>query len=175
MTQMGVAGTRVSQPLEPTKSDQTPSQECTDKHQSRAQKNRDTILRYRWREIFATIFRTTSIALVLVLVLKINNTALGYPKFHVGSLAIKPNTLISVLTTIGQTLMMVPVTVSIGQLKWRYFRRAPHLHHMQLMDDASRGPWGSLLLLSHLASTKAATASLLALVTIVALGIGPSA
>lgn len=174
-TDGNAAGTRASQPLEPTDSDQTPSQECTDKHQSRAQIKRDTILRSWWREMIATIFSITSMALVLVLVLKINNTALGSWNFHVGSLAIQPNTLISVLTTIGQTLMMVPVTACIGQLKWRYFRRSRHLHHMQLMDDASRGPWGSLLLLSHLASTKAATASLLALVTIVALGIGPSA
>lgn len=173
-TDGNAAGTRASQPLEPTDSDQTPSQECTDKHQSRAQIKRDTILRSWWREMIATIFSITSMALVLVLVLKINNTALGSWNFHVGSLAIQPNTLISVLTTIGQTLMMVPVTACIGQLKWRYFRRARHLHHMQLMDDASRGPWGSLLLLSRLASTKAATASLLALVTIVALGIGPA-
>lgn len=160
---------------EPNNSGRKPSQKSTYAGQSSTHKAKRTILRSWWREIVATIFSITSMGLVLLLVLKINNTALGSWNFHVGSIAIQPNTLISVLTTIGQTLMMVPVTACIGQLKWRYFRRARHLHHMQLMDDASRGPWGSLLLLFHLASTKAATASLLSLVTIVALGIGPSA
>lgn len=160
---------------EPTNSGRKPSQESTYAGQSSAHNAKRTIFRSWWREIVAAVFSTTSMGLVLLLVLKINNTALGSWNFHVGSISIQPNTLVSVLTTIGQTLMMVPVTACIGQLKWKYFRRARHLHHMQLMDDASRGPWGSLLLLSRLASTRATTASLLALVTIVALGIGPSA
>lgn len=159
----------------PTDSGRKLSQESTYEGQSSIQSAKRTIFRSWWREILATIFSITSMGLVLLLVLKINSTSLESWDFHVGSITIQPNTLISVLTTIGQTLMMVPVTACIGQLKWRYFRRPRHLHHMQLMDDASRGPWGSLLLLSRLASTRAATASLLALVTILALGIGPSA
>lgn len=162
-------------PSETTNSVQIPAQSVTHKYQSPVHKAKGTIVLQWWRELVATVFSITSMVLVLVLVLKIQNTALGYWNFHIGSLTVQPNTLISVLTTIGQTLMMVPVTACIGQLKWKYFRRARHLHHMQLMDDASRGPWGSLLLLSRLASTRAATASLLALVTIMALGIGPSA
>lgn len=159
----------------PTISSRKPSQESTSIDLPSIHKTTRTILRSWWREIVATICSITSMGLVLLLVLEIDNTALGTWNFHVGSLSIQPNTLISVLTTLGQTLMMVPVTACIGQLKWRYFRRARHLHHMQLMDDASRGPWGSLLLLSRVASTRAGTASLLALVTVVALGIGPSA
>lgn len=134
-------------PSEPTNSDHSPSQESTYKNQPPVQKAKSTILRWWWREIFALIFNITSMALVLVLVLKINNTALGSWNFQIGSLAIQPNTPISILTTIGKTLMMVPVTACLGQLKWRCFCHARHLHHMQLMDDASRGPWGSLLLL----------------------------
>lgn len=159
----------------PINSGRKPSQESTSEGQSSIHSAKRTIFCSWWREIVATIFSITSMGLVLLLVLKINNTSLESWNFHVGSISIQPNTLISVLTTVGQTLMMVPVAACIGQLKWRYFRRARHLHHMQLMDDASRGPWGSLLLLCHLASTRAATASLLALVTIAALGIGPSA
>lgn len=162
-------------PSETTNSGDTQPQEPTYKGQFPVHKAKGVLVLLWWREIVATILSITSMGLVLVLVLNIKDTALGSWNFHFGSLAIQPNTLISVLTTIGQTLMMVPVTACIGQLKWKYFRRARHLHHMQLMDDASRGPWGSLLMLSRLASTRAATASLLAVVTIVALGIGPSA
>lgn len=113
--------------------------------------------------------------LVLVIILKINNTALESWNFHIGSLTVQPNTVIAVLTVIGQSLMMVPVTSALGQLKWDYFKRPRCLYHMQLMDDASRGPWGSFLLLLRVASTRSLVGSLLALVTIVALGIGPSA
>lgn len=85
--------------LEPTNPNQAPSQECIDKLQSFADNNRGTILHCWWREIVANMFSIKSMALVLVLVLKINYTALGYWNFHVGSLPIQPNTLISILTT----------------------------------------------------------------------------
>lgn len=135
-------------------------------------KRKRTLLSSWWREITATILSITSMGLVWLVVLKLNKTALKSWNFHIGSLAVQPNTVIDILTVAGQTLMMVPVTAAIGQLKWTYFLRPRHLHHMQLMDDASRG---SLLLLFRVASSRSAMASLLALVTIMALGIGPSA
>lgn len=86
---------------------------------------------------------------------------------------IKPNTLISILMTLCRLTMLVVVADCIGQLKWVYFQQQQHpLSHFQTFDDASRGPWGALLLLFSI-RWRAAIASLGALVTILALAMEP--
>ena len=107
--------------------------------------------------------------MILVILAKVSNIPLNN-----WSLAIQPNSAISVLTTVGKTALLVPVTSCLGQLKFRYFRREHRLDHVQLFDDASRGPWGSLMMLlgtRHHAVLGAA----FAIVTILALAIEPSA
>lgn len=92
-------------------------------------------------------------------------------------LQIKPNSLIAVLTTVGKAAMLVPVTACISQLKWRHFggvKAAQPLRDLQLFDDASRGPWGALLLLINLRS-QVVLGWMLALVTVIGLGVEPSA
>jgi Protein of unknown function (DUF3176) len=60
---------------------------------------------------------------------------------------ITPNAIIGLLASFVQILLLVPVTSSIGQLKWlRALRRRP-IYTFQALDRASRGPWGSFLLL----------------------------
>jgi hypothetical protein len=78
------------------------------------------------------------------------------------------NTVLSTLGTIMKGFLMIPVCSCLGQLKWLWFsRNAQALHDFQLFDQASRGPWGSTLLLFrlkfwHLASI-GASVTLLAL------------
>ena len=93
------------------------------------------------------------------------------------TLPIQPNSLLAVLTTIAKTSMMVPIASCIGQLKWRHFTLRPRsLRHLQIFDDASRGPWGSAVLAYRFAFRVRAFVALgLALVSILALGIDPSA
>ncbi|KAK7747175.1 hypothetical protein SLS62_009117 [Diatrype stigma] len=70
---------------------------------------------------------------------------------------------------------MVPITSCLSQLKWDHFQYRPNtLDHIQLYDEASRGPWGSLRLL-FTARVKVLSAWALALVSLFALGIEPSA
>jgi hypothetical protein len=93
--------------------------------------------------------------------------------------SIQPNSVLSILTTVQKAALMVPVASSISQLKWHHFtsgRRAQRLEDLQLFDSASRGPWGSLLFLLQVPThTRAIVAASFALLTILALGIGPSA
>lgn len=90
-------------------------------------------------------------------------------------LPLQPNTLIAILTTAMRSSIMLVAAACIGQLKWRHFTLLPRpLQHLQLYDDASRGPWGSVKLLCQL-RTRAITAYLLAIVTLTGLAIEPSA
>lgn len=66
-------------------------------------------------------------------------------------LSITINTAISVFATISQMAMLEPVTESISQLKWIWFtKRVQPLSDFDAFDQASRGPWGSLLLIAKL-------------------------
>ncbi|KAI1384398.1 uncharacterized protein F4822DRAFT_362569 [Hypoxylon trugodes] len=88
---------------------------------------------------------------------------------------IQPNTIISILTTVIRSSMMIPVASCIGQYKWWHFRRPEKLKDLQSLDEASRGPWGSLMLLFDIKLWGPTIAFYLGAVTILALGIEPSA
>jgi hypothetical protein len=91
------------------------------------------------------------------------------------SLWIQPNTAIAILATFTKASLLVPVASCISQLKWWLFRKEQRpLGHLDLMDDASRGPWGAITLLFKLPRSSI-TISLLALITIINLGVEPSA
>jgi hypothetical protein len=57
------------------------------------------------------------------------------------------NAFISVFSAIAKAAMILPVSESIGQLKWLWFKDERKLSDFLAFDNASRGPWGSLLLL----------------------------
>ncbi|KAF2194508.1 hypothetical protein K469DRAFT_546627, partial [Zopfia rhizophila CBS 207.26] len=65
--------------------------------------------------------------------------------------SVAPNALISSLATISKVSLLLSVAACISQLKWLYFKHGKHpSHHLQLLDDASRGPLGALELLMRL-------------------------
>ena len=58
------------------------------------------------------------------------------------------NSLVSVLSQIGQWGLMGSVAKALGQLKWFWFTRPKQpLMDFVALGEASTGPWGSLLLL----------------------------
>lgn len=63
-------------------------------------------------------------------------------------LSITLNALISTLASISKAALMVPVASSISQRKWLWLStgRWP-LSDIEIYDEASRGPWGSLMML----------------------------
>ncbi|RDW74455.1 uncharacterized protein DSM5745_07117 [Aspergillus mulundensis] len=81
---------------------------------------------------------------------------------------------ISILTTCCTAAMMHSVSQFISQLKWLYFGkgRAQKLAQFETFDEASRGPWGSIMLLT---TVKWNLATLGALITIFRLSFAPLA
>ncbi|KAI0097210.1 hypothetical protein GGR51DRAFT_541861 [Nemania sp. FL0031] len=124
-----------------------------------------------WWEIAAALLSITSLIFLFILLYKNDGRRLqSWP------LPIQPNSLIAVLTTIAKTSMMVPVAACLSQLKWSHFlKRSRPLDQFQIMDDASRGPWGSFLLLVSGYKIRAPVSTALAFITIVGLGFEPSA
>jgi hypothetical protein len=68
------------------------------------------------------------------------------PNLRIG---ITPNAIVGLLATFTELLLVVPVNSAFGQLKWLRSLRARPMDDFRAIDDASRGPWGSVLLLAH--------------------------
>ncbi len=57
------------------------------------------------------------------------------------------NTYIAILSAFFKYTLAVPVDTAVGQLKWVWFRSTPRpLMDFEMFDEASRGPWGSMVL-----------------------------
>lgn len=83
------------------------------------------------------------------------------------------NATISILTTAYTMALMHGVSTFIGQSKWLYFKNGPRkLADLETFDKASRGVWGSVLLLT---TVKWNLATIGACITILGLGFAPFA
>ncbi|KAI1370652.1 hypothetical protein F4677DRAFT_346819 [Hypoxylon crocopeplum] len=123
-----------------------------------------------WWEIASSIVSIIAMSLIIVILCKIHDRPAAS-----WTLPITPNSLVAICTTIGKSAMLVSVASCISQLKWRHYTQGPRpLDHLQAFDDASRGPWGSLTLLVR-GRVRVISVWSLALVSLVALGIEPTA
>ena len=60
------------------------------------------------------------------------------------------NAIVSILTTVTKSNLLLIMASSLCQLKWIWYQQSRNLEDMQLFEDASRGPSGSLrMLLRH--------------------------
>ncbi|KAJ9485133.1 hypothetical protein VN97_g8217 [Penicillium thymicola] len=83
------------------------------------------------------------------------------------------NATVSILTTACTTALMHGVSAFIGQSKWLHFRNGPRkLTDFEIFDGASRGVWGSILLLT---TVKWNIATIGGFVTILRLAFSPFA
>lgn len=123
-----------------------------------------------WEDIAAAMFSIVCMSMVAAVLVSAHDTPLeDWPA------SIQPNSIIAILTTLSKVAMLVPITSCLSQLKWRHMSTQPRpLSHLQVFDDASRGPWGSAALMWKL-PLQSRLGWALALVTVVALGIEPSA
>jgi len=86
-------------------------------------------------------------------------------------LKISINTLVAILAGITKTSLLLPVAECISQSKWLWYSKARRLIDFEDFDLASRGPWGSLLLLFRLKHRHVAVLG--AWITLLALAIDP--
>ena len=81
------------------------------------------------------------------------------------------NTTIAILTTSCTAVLMHGVSAFIGQSKWLHFKDKPRkLTDFEVYDEASRGPWGSIQLLT---TVKWNLATIGAFITILRLAFEP--
>lgn len=82
------------------------------------------------------------------------------------------NAFIAILSKISGAALVLPVSEALGQLKWSWFQGdSKKMWDFEIFDNASRGPWGSILLLIR---TKGrALAALGALITLLSLALDP--
>ena len=118
-------------------------------------------------EISATVLSIISIALLLGFLAYLNNSAYNNWQYTVS-----PNTVVSIISTIAKTALLVPVSACIGQLKWHKSKSPSPLYQMHVLDQASRGPWGSVEVLWTMAPGLATFGALL---TILSLAMDPFA
>ncbi|PLB50945.1 hypothetical protein P170DRAFT_474494 [Aspergillus steynii IBT 23096] len=84
------------------------------------------------------------------------------------------NTVVSILATGSKSALLCMIGTSMGQLKWLWFsgRKSP-LYDLQFFDDASRGPWGSMMALLKWPQKGHLLITLGALITVVSLAFDP--
>lgn len=82
------------------------------------------------------------------------------------------NAYISILSKVAGAALILPVSEALGQLKWSWFlNHSKQMWDYEIFDNASRGPWGALLLLIR---TKCrALAALGAVITLASLALDP--
>jgi hypothetical protein len=59
------------------------------------------------------------------------------------------NAYIAVFAAIAKAALILPVSEAIGQLKWLWFWEEANLWDFCTFDEATRGPWGALMLLGR--------------------------
>ncbi|OHE92387.1 hypothetical protein CORC01_12314 [Colletotrichum orchidophilum] len=74
------------------------------------------------------------------------------------------NALIAFLATLARAAFVIPVSESLSQLKWLWYRKERPLEDFQDFDSASRGPWGSIQLLK---TTRGWSPSLIATIVMI--------
>lgn len=96
-----------------------------------------------WLEMICCLLSIACLAALIVFLGVYDNQPL--PELPSG---ITVNTVVALLSTIARTAFTIPVAEGLSQCKWNWFKQKPRpLRDLDLFDQASRGPWGSLSLL----------------------------
>ncbi|ETS85801.1 hypothetical protein PFICI_03826 [Pestalotiopsis fici W106-1] len=117
-------------------------------------------------EVLTSIASLLIFCVIIVIFIRMDNRPLTYWTF-----SISINAIISILTTMCTAAMMHNVSSFISQLKWLHFKgKQDRLYNLEYFDGASRGPYGSIVLISRVRWN---LATLGALITISRLGFAP--
>ncbi|TID19062.1 hypothetical protein E2P81_ATG06041 [Venturia nashicola] len=65
-----------------------------------------------------------------------------------------PTTTVNILITLMRTAMVLPVGTALAQLQWSWFKTEQQLADMETFADATRGPFGSMILLSKMSQRR---------------------
>ncbi|ORY69038.1 uncharacterized protein BCR38DRAFT_472446 [Pseudomassariella vexata] len=123
----------------------------------------------RWGWIWEALSVTASfgcMVAVMVILIKMQEQPLSDWAFFISL-----NATIAIFITAAKSMLLLSVAACISQCKWTHFKAsARKLHELDLFEEASRGPLGSLVLLFRV-RWRLGVATLGGLATILALGI----
>ncbi|KAL3297287.1 Carboxylic ester hydrolase [Colletotrichum asianum] len=98
-----------------------------------------------WQEILCCAISIVSLVVLIVFLHIFNGKPL--PAWPSG---ITVNAVVAFLSTIARTAFLIPVVEGLSQCKWNWFKQKSRpLKDFDLFDQASRGPWGGLILLGR--------------------------
>lgn len=109
--------------------------------------NESLIYAWRW-ECTSTFFALVQVALIIALFIYIDGNPIEQWSYSL----FQPSALVAIFSNIIKALLFFPSAECIGQLKWVHFEKSRPLSRLKLFDDASRAPWGAVLLLRELKS-----------------------
>jgi hypothetical protein len=70
--------------------------------------------------------------------------------FPTWKMGITMNAFISIFSGFAKSALLLPTAEALGQLKWDWFRKDERkMMDFEIMDSASRGPWGSFVMLAR--------------------------
>ncbi|KAK0275362.1 hypothetical protein LTR35_011064 [Friedmanniomyces endolithicus] len=122
-------------------------------------------------EILAATISLASVAGLVIFLRAIDDKP--YSSWHIVSVEITPNTLLSLLSTICKASFLSCVSEGLSQMKWNYFHeRERRLLDLQHFDAASRGQLGALRLMWSI-NYRALLANLGAIVVVLAIATDP--
>ncbi|KAL8691957.1 MAG: hypothetical protein Q9218_002919 [Villophora microphyllina] len=131
--------------------------------------SRPTVGRYWWWELLSCIFSLVCMGAVIGVLAYEDGKPLDQWSFH----QVTPNAVVSFIATLAKSSFLLVIAETISQQKWIYFHSRPQrLSDLDIFDQASRGPLGSLQLLVF-RHKNALIASSAAIVTILALFVDP--
>ncbi|KAF2167532.1 hypothetical protein M409DRAFT_22339 [Zasmidium cellare ATCC 36951] len=124
-----------------------------------------------WMEMLSIMVSLACLGANIAFLVALDNQE--YKSWKIAKANITPNTVISIIATFTKASLLLPVAEVLSQLKWLYFQaRIQRLSDLQVFDDASRGPLGSLKLLWKV-NRHSAVASMGAILTVLALALEP--
>lgn len=134
----------------------SPVNEKSDPESNFAQRVEERLWRYsasgnilkRWLlEIISWLFSALCMAAVIGVLIYLKDKPLA--KWHLSKhTPLTLNAFISILSKMAGAALLLPVSEALGQLKWSWFlEHSKQMWDFEIFDNASRGPWGSMLLL----------------------------
>lgn len=122
-------------------------------------------------EIASAVFSIICLVLLAIFLQQVDGEQYDSWRYN-----LSPNTVASAIVTIAKAALLISVSSCISQIKWSQGEKAKRspLYHIQALDQASRGTWGSLEILWRW-RLKPGLATAGALLTVLSMAIDPLA
>jgi hypothetical protein len=116
-------------------------------HVSRTEKTKNWFTRWfiEWwaMEILSWLFSAICMMIIIIVLWKVDGKPI--PKWKLG---VSINAFIAIFSGFAKSALLLPTAEALGQLKWSWFRSGEKkMMDFEVMDSASRGPWGSMVML----------------------------